>query len=53
MDKKILSAIGKSISVLHNERQKHVSGIMSKYGLGVSGCRGSQSSGVKTARNVG
>jgi DNA-binding MarR family transcriptional regulator len=37
MDKKILSAIGKSISVLHNERQKHVSGIMAKYGLGVSG----------------
>jgi DNA-binding MarR family transcriptional regulator len=37
MDKKILSAIGISISVLHNERQKHVSGIMAKYGLGVSG----------------
>jgi DNA-binding MarR family transcriptional regulator len=37
MDKKILSAIGKSISVLHNERQRHVAGIMAKYGLGVSG----------------
>ncbi|GHV44994.1 MarR family transcriptional regulator [Spirochaetia bacterium] len=37
MDKKMLSAIGKSISVLHNYRQKHVAGIMAKYGLGVSG----------------
>ncbi|MDR1900806.1 MAG: MarR family transcriptional regulator [Treponema sp.] len=37
MYKNVLSVIGKSISVLHNQRQKHVSGIMAKYGLGSSG----------------
>jgi DNA-binding MarR family transcriptional regulator len=33
----MLSFIGKSISVLHNQRQHHVSDIMAKYGLGSTG----------------
>jgi DNA-binding MarR family transcriptional regulator len=37
VDKKLLSVIGKSISVLHNQRQKHVAAIMVKYDLGSPG----------------
>jgi DNA-binding MarR family transcriptional regulator len=35
--KTLLSFIGKSISVLNNQRQRHVSAIMAKYGLGSTG----------------
>jgi DNA-binding MarR family transcriptional regulator len=38
MDRKtMLSFIGKSISVLNNQRQRHVSAIITKYGLGSTG----------------
>jgi DNA-binding MarR family transcriptional regulator len=35
--RKMLTFIGKSISVLHNQRQRHVAVIMAKYGLGSTG----------------
>jgi DNA-binding MarR family transcriptional regulator len=35
--KKMLSFIGKSISVLHNQRQRHVAAIMAKFDLGSTG----------------